>query len=330
MSAEEPTDRPSTGDGAKGQGSGRRTANGTGATAAAAAGASAGGPDAAPSTTGGADAGAESAAAKPAGRPRARTAPRLRKRVPAKPASAAAAAPGEPRELGEPDVPVTKTDAEPKPEPRSKPESEPKPTAEPEAGSKSEPETKTEPGAKVAGDAETAPVARTDTLVDATAVQPPLAPERPSRLRRLLPWRRGAGTPPPDTAGTDTAGTDTAKTDEAGADDDPWQKFAPVPERAPGRVRRAVDAVGRALIHEWTVVAVASVLLAVAMTWPTLRYPQYTIPQDMCLRVSPRWNAARCGIRRKPRAPSRSSWWRSRWRPRSGWACRSKRPPATW
>lgn len=61
---------------------------------------------------------------------------------------------------------------------------------------------------------------------------------------------------------------------------DPWSAFGPEPETAPGRPRRIARAVGRGLIHEWTLAAFGSVLLAVLMTWPTLRYPQYTIPQD--------------------------------------------------
>ena len=33
---------------------------------------------------------------------------------------------------------------------------------------------------------------------------------------------------------------------------------------------------------------------------------------------------------RDRRAPRRCSWWRSRWPPRSAWACRWRRRPATW
>jgi hypothetical protein len=76
---------------------------------------------------------------------------------------------------------------------------------------------------------------------------------------------------------------------------DPWARFAPVPERTPGRLRRALAAVGRAFVHEWTLVAVASALLAVAMTWPTLRYPQYTIPQDVWDPTLQAWQMAWSG-----------------------------------
>ncbi|MEH0936881.1 hypothetical protein [Micromonospora psammae] len=61
---------------------------------------------------------------------------------------------------------------------------------------------------------------------------------------------------------------------------DRWSAFAPAPEPVPGRVGRAVRAVGRLAVHEWTLAALGSLLLAVALTWPTLRYPLYTLPQD--------------------------------------------------
>ncbi|WP_245854422.1 hypothetical protein [Micromonospora wenchangensis] len=48
----------------------------------------------------------------------------------------------------------------------------------------------------------------------------------------------------------------------------------------PGRPGRAVRATGRFLVHEWTLAVLASLALAVGLTWPTLRYPLYTLPQD--------------------------------------------------
>ncbi|SCL65708.1 hypothetical protein [Micromonospora chersina] len=65
--------------------------------------------------------------------------------------------------------------------------------------------------------------------------------------------------------------------EEAG---DPWTAFGPAPDPVLTRPRRAVRAVGRFLVHEWTLAAVGSLALAVLMTWPTLRYPRYTLPQD--------------------------------------------------
>ncbi|WTF86302.1 hypothetical protein OH732_01405 [Micromonospora globbae] len=81
------------------------------------------------------------------------------------------------------------------------------------------------------------------------------------------------------TADGKAGGTDETSTDgEATAD--PWAAFGPAPEPVPGRVRRVGRAVGRSLVHEWTLAALGSLALAVLMTWPTLRYPRYTLPQD--------------------------------------------------
>ncbi|MFG1880843.1 hypothetical protein [Micromonospora sp. NPDC049102] len=61
---------------------------------------------------------------------------------------------------------------------------------------------------------------------------------------------------------------------------DRWEAFASAPEPRPTVLTRAARPVGRFLVHEWTLAALASVALAVLMTWPTLRYPRYTLPQD--------------------------------------------------
>ncbi len=66
-----------------------------------------------------------------------------------------------------------------------------------------------------------------------------------------------------------------------GAPPDPWTAFAETSERGPGRIRRAVRAVGRAFIHEYALVTYGSLLLAVLLTWPTLQYPLHTFPQDL-------------------------------------------------
>ena len=67
----------------------------------------------------------------------------------------------------------------------------------------------------------------------------------------------------------------------AGAPPDPWTKFATTAERPPGRFRRGMRLVRRALVHEYALVIYGSLLLAVALTWPTLRYPLHTLPQDI-------------------------------------------------
>ncbi|MFV2017474.1 hypothetical protein [Micromonospora sp. LOL_023] len=61
---------------------------------------------------------------------------------------------------------------------------------------------------------------------------------------------------------------------------DPFVAFAPDPGRPPSRIGRATRAVGRVIGHEWSLAGLATIALAVAMTWPTLRHPLYTIPQD--------------------------------------------------
>ncbi|GAA3449272.1 hypothetical protein GCM10018962_11050 [Dactylosporangium matsuzakiense] len=66
---------------------------------------------------------------------------------------------------------------------------------------------------------------------------------------------------------------------------DPFGAFAPEPEFVPGKVGRITRTGGsvaaRLLVHEWTIVAIASVLLAVIMTWPAALHPATTIPQDI-------------------------------------------------
>ncbi|MEV8514899.1 hypothetical protein [Dactylosporangium sp. NPDC051484] len=72
--------------------------------------------------------------------------------------------------------------------------------------------------------------------------------------------------------------------DEAGPAD-PFSAFAPEPEFVPGRFRRIARRTGSGLTrffsHEWTLAALGSIALAVGMTWPTLRHPATTIPQDI-------------------------------------------------
>ncbi|MFI5495481.1 hypothetical protein [Actinoplanes sp. NPDC051859] len=65
-----------------------------------------------------------------------------------------------------------------------------------------------------------------------------------------------------------------------GAPPDPWTAFAQTTERNPGRIRRGFRAVRRLLLHEYALVSYGSLLLAVALTWPTLRYPTATVPHD--------------------------------------------------
>ena len=94
---------------------------------------------------------------------------------------------------------------------------------------------------------------------------------------------RGTTDSPEQTGGSETSDPP-GKTDPPGKGDrataDPWAAFGPAPDPVLTRPRSAVRAVGRFLIHEWTLSTLASLALAVLLTWPTLRYPLYTLPQD--------------------------------------------------
>jgi len=56
---------------------------------------------------------------------------------------------------------------------------------------------------------------------------------------------------------------------------DEFDKFSPAPAEEKTRL------LARIIAHEWTLAALGSLLLAVVMTWPTLRYPAYTVPEDI-------------------------------------------------
>ncbi|GAB2580462.1 hypothetical protein Aab01nite_57000 [Paractinoplanes abujensis] len=85
-----------------------------------------------------------------------------------------------------------------------------------------------------------------------------VGPQKTGKAKEPLPSERPPGTPP-----------------------DPWKAFASTSERPPGLLRRGMRRFFRSLIHEYAIVIYAGVLLAVALTWPTLRYPLHTLPQDV-------------------------------------------------
>jgi hypothetical protein len=62
---------------------------------------------------------------------------------------------------------------------------------------------------------------------------------------------------------------------------DPWTVFARTQDQQPGRIRRGLRAGLRGFIHEYALMVYTACLLAVAMTWPALRYPMHTLPQDL-------------------------------------------------
>ncbi len=83
-------------------------------------------------------------------------------------------------------------------------------------------------------------------------------------------------------ADTSTGGAVATKDDaDKGTEPDLWAEFAGRTEPPPSVVVRVGRRVGRFLRHEWTLAALISMAAAVVMTWPTLRYPRHTIPQDI-------------------------------------------------
>ncbi|MEV4275620.1 hypothetical protein AB0J56_07285 [Actinoplanes xinjiangensis] len=62
---------------------------------------------------------------------------------------------------------------------------------------------------------------------------------------------------------------------------DPWTVFARTQDQQPGRIRRGLRTGLRGFIHEYALMVYTACLLAVAMTWPALRYPMHTLPQDL-------------------------------------------------
>ncbi|MBN1171321.1 MAG: hypothetical protein JXA67_04030, partial [Micromonosporaceae bacterium] len=80
---------------------------------------------------------------------------------------------------------------------------------------------------------------------------------------------------------------------------DPWAAFAPRVVGGPGRlgqvVDRLVNAVERCARHEWTLATLGSALLAATMTWPVLRHPMTTLPDDLSRSAPDAWRLAWAG-----------------------------------
>jgi hypothetical protein len=74
-----------------------------------------------------------------------------------------------------------------------------------------------------------------------------------------------------------------------------WLAFAPQPPRPPALWRRVLAAIGRPLIHEFTLASLGSLLLAIVMTWPTMRHPNRTVPQDLGDPLLQAWQLAWSG-----------------------------------
>jgi hypothetical protein len=145
--------------------------------------------------------------------------------------------------------------------------------------------------------------------VDSAADQPPGEPDPAERTGPDPAEQTGAdsGARTPDAGGQDVeepggerAGSGQPASAETGRPEaekstDKWAAFGPAPERVPGRARKLARAVGRRLVHEWTLASLAGLVLAVLMTWPTLQYPQYTIAQDIWDPTLQAWQMAWSG-----------------------------------
>jgi hypothetical protein len=136
------------------------------------------------------------------------------------------------------------------------------------------------------------------------------ADEKPSKEVALDAGADDGGQPPNDgnaasDGARDTTGPDAADTSreassaDSDAEDERWVAFVAAPEPVPGLLRRILSrtgrGIGRVLSHEWTLASLAWLVLAVLMTWPALRYPQYTIPQDTYDPTLQAWQVAWSG-----------------------------------
>jgi hypothetical protein len=74
-----------------------------------------------------------------------------------------------------------------------------------------------------------------------------------------------------------------------------WAHFGPAPERVPGRLGRITRRVGRVAAHEWTLICLGALLIAVAMTWPAALHPSTTIPADIWDPTLQAWELAWAG-----------------------------------
>jgi len=84
-------------------------------------------------------------------------------------------------------------------------------------------------------------------------------------------------------------------TDEEAEPADPWSHFGPKPDRARSRGERVALASWRFVTHEWTVVSVIALVIAVIMTWPAAYHPSTTIPADIWDPTLQAWQVAWAG-----------------------------------
>jgi hypothetical protein len=106
---------------------------------------------------------------------------------------------------------------------------------------------------------------------------------------------RGAGVTEQPAAEAEAATTEQGPAKPQADSGERWEAFAPAPERVPTRKDRVLARVLAIVGHEWSLAALGSVGLAVVMTWPTLRYPLQTIPQDLGDPTLQAWELAWAG-----------------------------------
>jgi hypothetical protein len=162
--------------------------------------------------------------------------------------------------------------------------------AAPEPGTAAKPETAARPGSDATPDSGAGKDSAADPGGGALSTDTGSAATATAATTQAQPETKPLQEPPPEKAG-DGSPVGAASTAEI----DPWSAFAPQPERRPSRLRRAAAVVGRGLIHEWTLAVAGALLLAVVMTWPTLRYPAHTIPQDIWDPTLQAWQMAWSG-----------------------------------
>ncbi|MGH3647496.1 MAG: hypothetical protein ACRDTM_10010, partial [Micromonosporaceae bacterium] len=140
-----------------------------------------------------------------------------------------------------------------------------------------------------------APAAGPAASTETTAEQPlPAAATSAEAVPPVSPPDATAEQPASATAG-DTAGEQPAEVPAL----ERWEKFAggaaehmDVPV---SRWRRWGRAVTRFCKHEWTVAAAVALAIAAVMTWPTLRNPTTTVPQDIYDPLLQVWQVAWAG-----------------------------------
>ncbi|WP_408606848.1 hypothetical protein [Catenuloplanes japonicus] len=120
-------------------------------------------------------------------------------------------------------------------------------------------------------------------------------------LRTAAPVGSAGATSAADKTSASGASPSTAPGDakkvtvDADPNRDPFESFGPPPPVHLSPVARVGGALRRGLIHEWTLAVLGGLLFAVVMTWPTLKYPLHTIPQDIWDPTLQAWQMAWSG-----------------------------------